>query len=58
MTVQITDEQVARLQEARTAIGVVISRNKTRWVDIELMVVRATLDEVLAARSQSGQKDD
>jgi hypothetical protein len=27
-------------------------------VDIELMVVRATLDEVLAARSQSGQKDD
>lgn len=53
MTVQISDEQLGRLAEARSALSIVISRNKYRWVDIELADIRAALDDVL--RSEENQ---
>ena len=53
MTLQISDEQLAGLELARSAIRNAISRNRVRFVDVELLTAGAALDDVL--RSQSEQ---
>lgn len=53
MTVQITDEQLAGLKLARSAIRNAINRNRIRMVDIELLTAGAALDEVLLVSEQN-----
>lgn len=55
MSIQISDEQMAGLQLARSAIRNAISRNRIRMVDVELVAAGLALDEVLGVRSQSEQ---